>query len=441
MQVSLKINENKIYSFPEQINTIKYNDKFLVIAPQQANWIVLNNTVELSIFNAIQKQSIKEVTEQFPNDLNSIKNVIIQVEARKFYDSTIKLYEGKEKLHIYLTNECNMRCPHCYMYAGDKLAEELTLEEICYILKEFAETGGQEITFSGGEISMRKDLFDIVHYSHSLGLKNKLLTNGVLWTANMIKDFAPYISKVQVSIDGYDETTNCKIRGKNSFSIAMNTVDMFLKNDVPVDIAITPPLDDNMESTIDHYAEFGKSVINKYPGKQIGIIYNGELLDGRNVKLSVEQKEHYSMLIEKIYQKCFGYGNKEAFFTSLKDGYLHNNCSYGSMTISAIGDVFLCSQIPFLEPIGNIRKDSWNVIRQRLQIGENKSAVDNLRPCNTCNLKYICGGGCRIKYFKEFKSSKILSMSTNEISPRKCSDSIKEYYYNLMILSNPLFFK
>lgn len=441
MQVSLKIDDNKIYTFPEQIDTVTYKDKILVIAPQQANWIVLNNPVEVTLFNAIQKQSLKEVMAQYPNDLNSLRNVLIQVEARKFYDRTKKIYIGKEKLHIYLTNECNMRCPHCYMFAGEKMAEELTFEEICSIIKQFAETGGREITFSGGEIAMRRDLFDIVQYSHNLGVKNKLLTNGTLWTSKTIDSFAPLVSKVQVSIDGFDEKENSKIRGRNSFSIALNTVDMFIKAGVPVDIAITPPLDDTLESKIDQYAEFGKSIISKYPGKQIGVIYNGEILDGRNVKFSEDQKKRYSILIEKIYQKCFGYGNKEAFFTSFKDGFLHNNCSYGSMTISATGDVYLCSQIPFLEPIGNIRKDSWNVIQQRLRQGENKSAIENLKPCNTCTLKYICGGGCRIKYFKEFKRSKILTMPIDEIAPRTCSESIKEYYYDLMIASNPLFFR
>ncbi len=441
MQVSLKIDENKIYTFPEQINTVKYKNKFLVIAPQQANWIVLNDPLELTLFNAIQEQPLKEVMAHYPNSLDSLKNVIIQVEARRFFDRTKKIYIGKERLHIYLTNECNMRCPHCYMSAGEKLTGELSFEEIRYILDQFAATGGREITFSGGEISMRKDLFDIVQYSNSLGIKNKLLTNGILWSPKTISSFAPLVSKIQVSIDGFDEIANSKIRGRNNFSIAMKTVDLFLKAGVPVDIAITPPLDDTLESKIDQYAEFGKSIINKYPGKQVGVIYNGEILDGRNVKLSEEQKKQYSTIIEKIYQKCFGYGNKEAFFTSFKDGFLHNNCSYGSMTISAVGDVYLCSQIPFLEPIGNIRKDSWDVIQQRLLAGENKSAIENLKPCNTCDLKYICGGGCRIKYFKEFKSSKILSMPADEIAPRTCSDSTKEYYYNLMISSNPLFFR
>ncbi len=147
MQVSLKIDENKIYTFPEQIDTVTYKDKILVIAPQQANWIVLNNPVELTLFDAIQKQSLKEVMAQYPNDRNSLRNVLIQVEARKFYDRTKKIYIGKEKLHIYITNECNMRCPHCYMFAGDKMAGELTFDEICYIIKQFAESGGRDYFF------------------------------------------------------------------------------------------------------------------------------------------------------------------------------------------------------------------------------------------------------------------------------------------------------
>ena len=43
-----------------------------------------------------------------------------------------EIFEKKDEvsLHLYLTNACNLRCPHCYMNAGKTGDNELTYEEI-----------------------------------------------------------------------------------------------------------------------------------------------------------------------------------------------------------------------------------------------------------------------------------------------------------------------
>ena len=63
------------------------------------------------------------------------------------------------------------------------------------------------------------------------------------------------------------------------------------------------------------------------------------------------------------------------------------------------------------------------------------SDISNLKPCNQCELKYICGGGCRVKEFFEVTQ---VELGSNNISikPRKCSIENKNKLYELMIKCN-----
>ena len=71
------------------------------------------------------------------------------------------------------------------------------------------------------------------------------------------------LSRVQISIDGYSEETNSKVRGKGNFSRALQTVESFLKYHVYTEISVTPYLDKNLEVDYPKYVEFAKNLYQK----------------------------------------------------------------------------------------------------------------------------------------------------------------------------------
>ena len=77
-----------------------------------------------------------------------------------------------------LTYRCNEQCVHCYLDHDDH--GEMTTTEIKHLLKEMAEAGVFILTFSGGEIFLRKDFFEILECARSLTFCIKLKTNAVL---------------------------------------------------------------------------------------------------------------------------------------------------------------------------------------------------------------------------------------------------------------------
>ena len=82
-------------------------------------------------------------------------------------------------VQLDLTYRCNERCVHCYLDHNDK--GEMTTAEIRHLLAEMAEAGVFILTLSGGEILLRKDLFEILEYARRrLTFCVKLKTNAIL---------------------------------------------------------------------------------------------------------------------------------------------------------------------------------------------------------------------------------------------------------------------
>lgn len=120
---------------------------------------------------------------------------------------------------------------------------------------------------------------------------------------------------------------------------------------------------------------------------------------------------------------------------------MKDNCTYGFLYVAANGDVYACSLITQLSPFANIREKSFEEIMIMANKLHELSNVNNLKPCNQCELKYICGGDCRIKNFEEFKDADLLNYNPEDFKPRQCNIAYKESFYRLMIKYNQRLFE
>lgn len=440
--IKKNITENKRYNLPEKTTVVRYKGLILVIAHDTANWIVLNNESQLLFYELLKTNPLNTSLKLFRGSYSDAQNVIIQLEAKQFEDRSV-VHPIQERMHLYLTNACNICCPHCYMNAGEKYAKELDTTEIKNLLTYFSENGGKSVTLSGGEITMRKDLLDIVKFGFSKGLKMQLLTNGTLWTETMICSFYPYISSIQISIDGYDEESNARIRGKGSFTKALSVLDKFITLHIHTELAITPYYDEKLKATYRKYAQFGKFLLSKYKGSNFSVKFSGELLDGREVHLNKEQKNEYSSIITKIQEECYDSMTEENIFVINRlRKEIKENCTFGCLNVSANGDVYCCSRITMMKPFANIRDTDYKDIMKISNKIKEISKVDHLRPCKDCELKYLCGGDCRIKYFSTLRQSEnVGELDESMIAPRICDRKVKEYFYDLMIKTNHRLFR
>ena len=440
----IDVDFEKRYKYPTNIVEKRFNDKILIISVETANWIVLENEKQRKIFYELKERSIQEVVNDIREidfDMMDLIYVLTQLEAKQFENTNIKGISNNG-LCIYLTNKCNLRCKHCYMYAGTKNNDELTTEEVISILTEFKMKGGEVVTFTGGEVTERGDIDLILKHSHNTGLINTVLTNGVAWNDELIERCNEYINEVQISIDGYDEISNSKVRGTGNFNLALNNVDKFIKKGVRVSVAVTPLFND-LKNDKEKYIIFAKKLINKYRNKDFHIKFNFELLDGRELKANTQENKEYSKIMDEIVEACYtGYKEKE-FIINHKENQIMDNCGYGGITISSTGDIYCCNRIHELKSYANIRNNNFSEIMEMSNRVVNLSNINNLEPCNKCELKYICGGGCRIVNFNELISikKKDIINEKHKFIRKAFSEDIKKKYYNLMISTNERLFK
>ena len=91
-----------------------------------------------------------------------------------------------------------------------------------------------------------------------------------------------------------------------------------------------------------------------------------------------------------------------------------------------------------MKSIGNVREDDFMSILTLAKKARKLADVNNLHPCKECELKYICGGECRVKHFKGFKEC---DFSLMEKANRECSTEYKEKFYDMMIRLNQKMFQ
>jgi MoaA/NifB/PqqE/SkfB family radical SAM enzyme len=102
-------------------------------------------------------------------------------------------------VHFDITYRCNERCVHCYLDHDDH--GEMTTTEIKRVLDELAEAGTFFLTFSGGEVLMRRDFFELLEYARGLMFAVRIKTNAVMIGESEARRMLELgVEQIQVSI-------------------------------------------------------------------------------------------------------------------------------------------------------------------------------------------------------------------------------------------------
>ncbi|MBQ2351097.1 MAG: hypothetical protein II394_02670, partial [Bacteroidales bacterium] len=94
MKVKKVIDVKKQYVFPSNIAKVKYKDVFIIIAVNQANWIILENDSQVQFFDLLNEYTIEEALNIFKGSKRDASNVVTQIEARQFTNINRKRNNG-----------------------------------------------------------------------------------------------------------------------------------------------------------------------------------------------------------------------------------------------------------------------------------------------------------------------------------------------------------
>lgn len=119
---------------------------------------------------------------------------------------------------------CNQKCLHCYA-AHQPLAEvpELATDQWLAIIEKCRAAGVSQLTFTGGEPTLRRDLVELVRAAR--WFVTRLNTNGRMLTSLLCRDlFDASLDSVQVTLYSADEGTHNTLVGAAGYTDTVNGI-------------------------------------------------------------------------------------------------------------------------------------------------------------------------------------------------------------------------
>ena len=306
MRQHSELQSTDLLIFADEIIFRPSDEGWLVISVLTANWMVITSDLQKHLLQQLMGgQSVGDVYTSLhtTEEQSQFKQLLAAITARSFAGintAPVPQYlEGYRMLNIYLTNACNLHCKHCFMRSGKPLENELPKTEWLRILTEFQHQGGKSVTFSGGEPLMNRDFNDILIHASTLGLETTVLSNGILWTEDRINQLAPYISQIQISIDGFDEASNAKVRGSGHFDRIVRNVILFANAGIRTSVATTFTFQNLQHDAAERYQQM-VSYIKSQCQHSVFFKLSKKVLQGRNTHYTEAQNNEFYLRIMEI---------------------------------------------------------------------------------------------------------------------------------------------
>ena len=282
-----------------------------------------------------------------------------------------------------LLSECNHRCIHCYI--PEHCTPGLTTKEIFANIDQARELGALNVTLTGGEIFLRKDLLDIIEYSRKKHMRVFLMSNATLVDEKMAEKLADlHISGFSTTIfsmneDIHDEVTQVK----GSLKRTLKALD--LMNSYNINITVKCPL---MEIN-----KYGYRDVEKY-AREHGYDFMTTATifcktDGDDSPHNLEIKEDFPKILEEIDELTKRY-SPDNFKDDIDLDGIPCSAGYSNICINYDGTVWPCNTLTL--DCGNVKKDSLsNIWKNSKELNEWRvKGKEKLKVCENCKLKKKC---------------------------------------------------
>ena len=262
---------------------------------------------------------------------------------------------------------CNQKCIHCYA-AGQTLSdeEELSTEDWKKILAKCREAGIPQVTFTGGEPTMREDLCEPIHEAR--WFISRLNTNGIKLTADYCKKLhEAELDSVQITFYSSDPAVHNKLVGMEQFEATAAGIDNALAEGLSVSIN-TPlcSLNRDYVKTLEYLHAKGVIYVTCS-----GLITTGNAAEEASEQLQLKETELEQILREAVAY-CHANGMENAFtspgwipqavFDELNIPAPSCGACLSNMAITPGGNVVPCQSWLSDAPLGNMLRDNWKKI-------------------------------------------------------------------------------
>jgi len=313
-----------------------------------------------------------------------------------------------------ITYICNLACPTCFRWTSKPDEHELTTEDWKGVIRKLkAWLGTFNLTFTGGEPFLRKDLLDIFRFASDNSIVTGVVSNGSLIDKALAREIvASGLDGLCLSLNSLKRHIHNETRGTNgSFDEVMRAIENMkeVKKGMRLSLSTTvvrenigelvdmvewvkatglygihfqPIMPATLLPTYDKDGQFKKITVGK-PYKNL--LKREEVIDDKGVD---EVFDRLASMAEKGYPIISSVGHLKEMAKYLKNPtdpqLLEKVCQVGvkNLNIDPFGNVRLCS---IMEVIGNM-KDSPEEIWRSTNASNQR---ENIRTCEKfCRIMY-----------------------------------------------------
>lgn len=286
---------------------------------------------------------------------------------------------------IELTHRCNLRCIHCYIEQDQHPGP--STDTVKDWLRQLNDFGVLFVTFTGGEITTRRDWLELTRYARELGFAVRLKTNGVAISeqeARKLAELAVFfvdVSLFAASAEVHDSIT--KVPG--SWKATVSAISHLRAREVNVFVAI-PVMRVNvgeLEATLNLTEKLG---CNKLVGSRIH-----ETLDAERDNCDIQplQCDHDATVATTV---CHGAARAKLKHKLDFDNLTAWPCldNKGGLYIRANGELRHCPILPlsFGSVIDRPIEDVWRNSSARKELLRMAQRLPS--ECESCDVAWAC---------------------------------------------------
>ena len=311
-------------------------------------------------------------------------------------------------LQWHVTNECDQRCKHCYIWQKhekEKIHVNPTIEQCYKIIEDFLsfcrEMGvDPHFSITGGDPLLYSHIWELLEAIKEKEISFTILGNPFGLTPQIVSRLKNLgCTNYQMSLDGL-EATHDSMRKKGSFQSTLQAIPLLHKYGVRSMIMTTVSLL-NYREVADVVKlcvanKVGNFAFARYCPTHGDVEYN----------MSPKLYRQYLASIWQVYNKLVNEGTKFSLKDHLWTAFLYEeglidsceekdivvdgcNCAISHMTLLSNGTVYACRR--FESAVGDINVQNFKEIFLSSEMNKYRQ-IENLSGCNSCDLLNYCRG-------------------------------------------------